>query len=94
VPLPFLPGLAQEFYTVTTDAQLGGCVPALDDGGLLIDPPFVLARDAIKTAFWRASDDEATLFLAFIGHGEYAGTDLDLLPYDAPGQPDSDMADP
>ena len=72
-----------------TDAELGGCVPALGDGGLLIDPSWAQAHKAIEVAFRRASEDEATLFLAFIGHGEYVGTDFYLLPCDASIPPTS-----
>ena len=88
-PLSFLPGLAQELHAVMTDAELGGCVPALSDDGLLIDPSWAQAHKAIEVAFRRASEDEATLFLAFIGHGEYVGTDFYLLPCDASIPPTS-----
>ena len=91
-PLSFLPGLAQEVYAVMTDAKLGGCVPALSDGGLRIDPSVVQAQEAIERAFERASEDAATLFLAFIGHGQYVGSDFYLLPYDASLTPTSRSA--
>jgi hypothetical protein len=91
-PLSFLPSVAQELYAIMTDAELGGCVPALEKGGLLINPVIVEVREAIKTAFRRASEDEATLFLAFVGHGEYVGTDFYLLPYNASVPPMSDTA--
>jgi tetratricopeptide (TPR) repeat protein len=45
---------------------------------------------AIKTAVMRASDDAATLFVAFIGHAVSADNDLYLLPWDGVEQPDSD----
>ena len=91
-PLSFLPSLAQDLYAVMTDTELGRCVPALDEGALLVDPSVGEARDAIETAFQRASKDEATLFLAFIGHGEYVGSDFYLLPCDAPIPPMSHKA--
>jgi hypothetical protein len=37
--------------------------------GLLINPCVKDAKDAIKEAFRRAAKDEATLFIAYIGHG-------------------------
>ena len=91
-PLSFLPSLAQDLYAVMTDTGLGRCVPALDEGALLVDPSVGEARDAIEIAFQRASEDEATLFLAFIGHGEYVGRDFYLLPCDAPIPPMSHKA--
>jgi tetratricopeptide (TPR) repeat protein len=84
--------VAQELYAVMTDPNLGGCVPALEGGGLLLDPTVEDARKAIKSAFQQASKDEATLILAFIGHGEFAGVDFYLLPRDASVPPDSDTA--
>ena len=51
--------------------------------GLLIDPTVKETKDAFKTAFFRAAKDEATLFIAFIGHGEKSGEDYYLMPKDA-----------
>jgi tetratricopeptide (TPR) repeat protein len=90
--LSFLPQAAQDLYAVMTDPNLGGCVSALESSGLLCDPSVAEAKRAIKAAFERASQDEATLFLAFIGHGEYAGEDFYLLVKDASVPPDSESA--
>src|SRR6202040_2185788 len=50
--------------------SLGACVGALgnEKGSLLFNPSADEARTAIEWAFRKASEDEATLFLAFIGH--------------------------
>ena len=81
--LSFLPKVAEDLYEVMIDPQLGECVPAPETAGLLLDPSVDTSMEAIETAFRRASQDEATLFLVFIGHGEYAGEDFYLLPIDA-----------
>jgi len=81
--LPFLPQAAQDLYAVMTDPERGGCVSALEGDGLLINPTVTDAKDAIKWAYRRASKDEATLFITYIGHGERAGEDFYLLPQDA-----------
>ena len=90
--LPFLPRAAQELYAVMTDPERGACVSAIEDEGLLLDPSVEKAKDAIKTAYRRAARDEAVLFLAYIGHGEYADNDYYLLPRDAQNPPTSDTA--
>jgi hypothetical protein len=91
--LSFLPQAAQDLYEVMTDSNLGGCVSALGGrAGLLIDPSVKDAKDAIKTAYRSAAQDEATLFIAYIGHGERAGEDFYLLPDDAENPPDADTA--
>ncbi|MEU3622573.1 FHA domain-containing protein [Amycolatopsis coloradensis] len=65
------------------DPAIGGCVPALADGrGLLVDPTMVELDDALVEAFERASEDEATLFLSLVGHGEYADDDFYFLTKD------------
>ncbi|MGH8908212.1 MAG: tetratricopeptide repeat protein, partial [Egibacteraceae bacterium] len=50
------------------------------------------ADAAIEEAIARASADAATLYLAWIGHGEYAEDDFYLLPADAGWPPDSQRA--
>ncbi len=90
--LDFLPHVAEELYSVMVDSERGACVPALDKGGLLIDPSVNETKDAIKEAYRRAAKDEATLFIAYIGHGEKADEDFYLLPRDAESPPDSDTA--
>jgi NACHT domain/Tetratricopeptide repeat len=90
--LSFLPKAAEDLYKVMIDPELGGCVPALERGGLICDPSVIDAIEAIELAFQRASQDEATFFLAFVGHGEYAGEDFYLLPKDASVPPMSHKA--
>jgi hypothetical protein len=89
-PLPFLPAYAEQLYETMLDPQLGACGPALPEGGLIINPTLGEMTAAIKTAVMRASDDAATLFVAFIGHAVSADNDLYLLPWDGTEQPDSD----
>ncbi len=88
--LKFLPRAAEELYTVMTDPDLGQCLPARPEGGLLIDPTVAAVKTAIREAFRRASDDGSTLLLVFIGHGTYVGNDYFFLPLDAASAPDPD----
>ena len=83
--LSFLPDAAEKLYEAMTDPERGACQPALDPSGLVIDPTVDAAKTAIEMAFERAANDEATLLLAFIGHGEQVTEDDDfyLLPTDA-----------
>ena len=83
--LSFLPGVATKLYEAMTDPERGACQPALDPSGLVIDPTVDQAKKAIRTAFERAANDEATLLLAVIGHGEQMTEDGNfyLLPADA-----------
>ncbi|WP_245193340.1 FHA domain-containing protein [Amycolatopsis alba] len=78
--LSFLPDVGHEVSSALLDPGIGGCVPALADGrGLLVDPTMVELDDALVEAFERASEDEATLFLSLVGHGEYADDDFYFL---------------
>ena len=88
-PLSFLPQAAVDLHAVMTDPEVGGCTDAAPRG-LLIDPTVAEARAAIKEAFRAAAAEEATLLLALIGHGTYAGRDFYLLPHDGVEPPDSD----
>lgn len=90
--LDFLPQAAEDLYAVMTDPERGGCVPALPATGLLVDPTVTEARAAIEQAFDRAAKDEATLFLVYVGHGEFSGSDHYLLPKDAGLPPRSNTA--
>jgi tetratricopeptide (TPR) repeat protein len=87
-PLSFLPAYAEQLYAILLDPQLGACRPALQDGGLIRDPTLREMTAVIKAAVMRASDDAATLFIAFIGHAVSADNDLYLLPWDGVEQPD------
>ena len=92
--LSFLPDVATKLYEAMTDPDRGACRPALEPSGLVIDPTVGAAKKAIRTAFERAADDEATLLLAVIGHGEQVTEDGDfyLLPIDAEVPPADDTA--
>jgi tetratricopeptide (TPR) repeat protein len=89
-PLPFLPTYAEQLYEVLIDPHLGACNPALPGNGLIINPTLNEMAASIKTAVMHASDDEATLFVAFIGHAVSADNDLYLLPWNGIEQPDMD----
>lgn len=84
--LSFLPRVAHDLFAVMTDPDLGGCVSAVHDGPL-IDPTVGEAEDAIRAACRAAADAEATLFLAYVGHGTYVGRDFYLQPRDASPMP-------
>lgn len=90
--LDFLPQAARQLYQVMMDPERGACVSALEEEGLLIDPSVQDTKQAIKNAYQRAAKDEATLFIAYIGHGERTDEDFYLLPRDADNPPDSDTA--
>jgi tetratricopeptide (TPR) repeat protein len=75
-----------------TDPDRGQCEPAIAGGGPLIDPTCGRLKSALEEAFRRASEDEATLILAFIGHGQYVGNDFYFLTCDAPERPNSERA--
>ncbi len=78
--LSFLPDVGHDVSKALLDPGIGGCVPALADGrGVLVDPTMTELDDALVEAFERASEDEATLFLSLVGHGEYADDDFYFL---------------
>ncbi len=77
-PLSFLPQVAQDLFRVMTDPQVGNCSASPAANGLLINPTADEAKQAIKDAFADASRHEATLVLAFIGHGLFVGNDFYL----------------
>lgn len=88
--LSFLPEAAREVADALLDPEVGGCVPALADGRrMLVDPTAVELDDAVVAAFERANEDEATLFLALVGHGDYADDDFYFLTRDGTSPPDS-----
>ena len=90
--LDFLPQAAQELYTVMTDPERGACVPALEGRGVLIDPSVKETKYTIRAAYRRAASDEATLFIAYVGHGEKVREKFYLMPQDSESPPDSDNA--
>jgi hypothetical protein len=82
--LMFLPSFAQDLYEAMIDPTLGQCTSALlNEVGLLLDPTVQQTKSKIRDAFRRASNDQVTLFLAYVGHGEVKGDDVYLLPKDA-----------
>ena len=88
--LSFLPGLAKDLYSVMTDPEIGDCSSALKSkSGLLLDPTVEEAHSGIEASIIAASEDQASLFIAFIGHGELVGEDFYLLPKDATHPPKS-----
>jgi tetratricopeptide (TPR) repeat protein len=90
--LSFLPAAAHDVYAVMTDPERGSCVSALDGEGLFINPTVQAAKEAIRTAYASAAKDEATLFIAYIGHGLHFDNDFYLLPLNASPTPTSDTA--
>jgi ABC-type multidrug transport system fused ATPase/permease subunit len=77
-------------YEVLIDPQLGACMPALPgdgDAGLLLDPLATTAKEAIAKAWMAASNDEATLVLALVGHGDFADGKFFFLPSNAQTEP-------
>ena len=89
--LSFLPELAERLHALLTHPGPGGCAGVPLDGrpaGLLIDPTVELAKAAMQRAIADAGKDDATLFLAYIGHGQFQrpdelGGDFFLMPTDA-----------
>jgi NACHT domain/Tetratricopeptide repeat/Caspase domain len=90
--LSFLPQVAQELAGVLCDPERGGCIPALPNRALLVDPTVEEADQAIEAAMASASVAADTLLLAFVGHGEHVGDNFYLLPTDAAWPPDSRRA--
>jgi hypothetical protein len=91
--LSFLPDAARDVANALLEPELGGCVPALADGkALLVDPTVAQLDEAITEAFARASEDEATLFIALVGHGEYTLDDFYFLTKETTLPPNSRTA--
>jgi hypothetical protein len=59
--LTFLPQVAQDLYAVMTDPDRGECVSAIEGDGLLINPTVKETKAAIRSAYFRAAKDQATL---------------------------------
>ncbi|MEQ0565199.1 tetratricopeptide repeat protein [Amycolatopsis sp. NEAU-NG30] len=91
-PLSFLPGEARNLYESLLSPQPGQCEPALPGRSLVLDPGAAQLDTAIEEAFAAASAQEATLVLAFTGHGVTSGDDYYLLAADSPEDPDSRTA--
>jgi hypothetical protein len=91
-PLSFLPQVANDLFAVMTDPELGACMPALNNLGLLLNPSVEGARAATRNALQQASEKEATLFLVFVGRCDFAGNDFYLLPRNTVLPPDSSTA--
>jgi hypothetical protein len=91
-PLSFLPGEAHNLYDSLLHPQPGQCAPALPGRSLVLDPDAAQLDAAVEEAFAAASAQEATLILAFTGHGVTSGDDYYLLAADSPEDPDSRTA--
>jgi LCP family protein required for cell wall assembly len=59
---------------------------------LVLDPTIADMDQVITEAFTMASEHEATLFLALIGHGEFRDEDFYLMARDSPEHPNSRQA--
>jgi hypothetical protein len=92
--LSFLPELIEDFYKAMLDPDMGNCIPVFDDesSSLLYNPSVADFKQALKKAFKVAAEEQSTLLLIFLGHGETVGNDLYLLPKDASERPNSDEA--
>lgn len=75
-----------------TDPSLGGCTAPLTTDPLLIDPKAAELDEALDAAFRDAADREATLVLAFVGHGVVVDGDFYLMAVDSPAEPNSRQA--
>jgi hypothetical protein len=64
-PSSFLPEAAKKLYEVMVDSALSECMAALPSGGLLLDPSVKQVKDALRSAFELASQNDDTLLLAF-----------------------------
>lgn len=99
--LDFLPQVGADLRDVLMAHDLGGCVAALPDRtapdvsrGLLTDPGVADVKHLVREAFRLASQDEATLFLAYIGHAVERDDELFLQPFDAAPAPNDDTGVP
>jgi hypothetical protein len=90
--LSFLPQAAEELYRMMIDPERGQCLPARAERSLLIDPTVGDARSAIIDAFRRASEQQTTLILAYVGHATSARERFYVLPRDAEVPPRADTA--
>ncbi|WP_157970536.1 tetratricopeptide repeat protein [Nakamurella deserti] len=66
-PLTFLPGRASDLFDVLVDPDLGACDPAAST--LLIDPTTSEMVAAVQRSVASASESDAALLVALIGHG-------------------------
>ncbi|MEU7220171.1 tetratricopeptide repeat protein [Nocardia iowensis] len=89
--LGFVHRLATDLYASLT--SVGAWAPATAHAGPVINPGASELADVIGTAFDTAGDRQASLLVAFIGHGITTGPeDFYLLAYDSPALPDSRTA--
>ena len=90
-PLDFVEDLAGKLYEKLHQAGWG---PARKTNGILLDPDIATFKAAVEEAFTTANTDQATLLIAFIGHGVARGEhDFYLMSTDAPAErPNSDKA--
>lgn len=76
-----------------TLVELGEWEPAGGASGPLVNPTVLSFKDAVRAAFTEASNRQASLLFAFIGHGQSDGDqDYYLFAKDSTQTPDSDSA--
>ncbi|MFG1793809.1 tetratricopeptide repeat protein [Nocardia sp. NPDC049149] len=86
--LGFTGELASGLYGSLT--EVGGWRSAIDADGPVLDPTADQLAEAVDAAFAAASARQATLLLAFIGHGvATSAEDFYLLGHDSPAVPNS-----
>lgn len=83
-----LPAAAHDLGEVLT-SERGRCTPALPSGAVLIDPVARELDQALVEAMRAAHEQQATLVLAFIGHGGFEDDDFYLMAKDSDVPPDS-----
>jgi Caspase domain len=77
--LSFLPQAARDLHEVLRDPTLGNCHKAQ----LLLDPTVLELDAAVEEAVRTASDNEESMIIAIIGHGEYADEDFYVMAQDS-----------
>jgi len=94
--LDFVEQVATDLHRALMDTSLGRCAAALSDGRdlLLGEAASCNAiKGALADAIQAAANDQATLFIYFLGHGRLEGEDFYLIASDTPGgQVDSETA--
>lgn len=82
--LSFLPDAAVNLDDALRSPHAGGWTGALaDESSLVLNPTLDEMDSKIAEAFANASRREATLLIAFVGHGEEVDGDFYLLPFDS-----------
>jgi len=86
--LDFISEVIQDLRAMVLDPEFGACAPALPDGRELLTGP-AATRAAMVTALGdamaSAGQEQATLFVYFLGHGHKEGEDFYLVAANTPG---------